>query len=151
MDLKTIIEEASDKWGRETVAAILRRLDSYPIRWNGTLRRSISYEQDGTDIRFNMADYGSFIDEGVSGTVVKRDTPFSFRGRYKGTAFYIKDWALSKGLNQWAVAKSIQKKGIKPRPFFTSVIESRIPELEPLITQATEDYITSVLQQQTSS
>lgn len=151
MELKDLLQQVTDQWGAETVAAILRKLDSYPIRWNGTLRRSISYEQDGTDIRFNMADYGSFIDEGVSGTVVKRDTPFSFRGRYKGTAFYIKDWALSKGLNQWAVAKSIQKKGIKPRPFFTSVIESRIPELEPLIAQATEDYITSVLQQQTSS
>ena len=151
MELKDLLQQVTDQWGAETVAAILRKLDSYPIRWNGTLRRSISYEQDGTDIRFNMADYGSFIDEGVSGTVVKRDTPFSFRGRYKGTAFYIKDWALSKGLNQWAVAKSIQKKGIKPRPFFTSVIESRIPELEPLITQATEDYLISVLQQQTSS
>jgi hypothetical protein len=151
MELKDLLQQVTDQWGAETVAAILRKLDSYPIRWNGTLRRSISYEQDGTDIRFNMADYGSFIDEGVSGTVVKRDTPFSFRGRYKGTAFYIKDWALSKGLNQWAVAKSIQKKGIKPRPFFTSVIESRIPELEPFIAQATEDYLISVLQQQTSS
>lgn len=145
MDLKTIIEEASDKWGRETVAAILKKIDSYPIKWNGTLRRSISYEQEGTDITFNMTDYGKFIDEGVSGTVTKRATPYSFRGNYKGTAFFIKDWALSKGKNPWAVARVIQKKGIKPRPFFNSVIEARIPDLEPLIAQATEDYITSKL------
>lgn len=150
MELKDLLQQVTDQWGAETVAAILRRLDSYPIRWNGTLRRSISYQQDGEKITFNMADYGEFIDKGVSGTSVKRNSPYSFRGRYKGTAFYIKDWALSKGLNQWAVAKSIQKKGIKPRPFFTSVIDSRIPELEPLITQVTEDYLISVLKQQTS-
>ena len=150
MELKDLLQQVTDQWGAETVAAILKKLDSYPIKWNGTLRRSISYNQEGTDISFNMADYGDFIDKGVSGTSIKRNTPYSFRGRYKGLAFYLKDWALSKGLNEWAVAKSIQKKGIKPRPFFTSVIESRIPELEPLITQATEDYITSVLKQQTS-
>ena len=70
MDLKTIIEAASDQWGRETVAAILKKIDSIPIKWKGTLRRSVSYEQDGTDISFNMADYGKFIDEGVSGTEI---------------------------------------------------------------------------------
>jgi hypothetical protein len=145
MDLKTIIEEASDNWGRETVAAILKRIDSIPIKWNGTLRRSISYEQDGTDITFNMTDYGKFIDEGVSGTKIKRDTPYSFRGNYKGTAYFVKDWALSKGKNPWAIARVIQKEGIKARPFFNSVIESRVPDLEPLIAQAVEDYITSKL------
>ena len=145
MDLKTIIESASDQWGRETVAAILKKIDSVPIKWKGTLRRSVSYEQDGTNISFNMADYGKFIDEGVSGTEIKRATPYSFKGNYKGTAFFIKDWALSKGKNPWAVARVIQKKGIRARPFFNSVIEARIPQLEPFIAKALEDYTTSKL------
>jgi hypothetical protein len=92
-----------------------------------------------------MTDYGKFIDEGVSGTKIKRDTPYSFRGNYKGTAYFVKDWALSKGKNPWAIARVIQKEGIKARPFFNSVIESRVPDLEPLIAQAVEDYITSKL------
>lgn len=148
MDLKKIIEEASDKWGRETVAAILKKIDSYPIKFEGTLRRSISYEQEGTDISFNMADYGKFIDEGVDGTKIKRGSQYSFKGNYKATAYFIKDWALSKGLNRWAVARTIQKKGIKPRPFFTSVIEKRVPDLEPIISKAVEDYISSKLSEE---
>lgn len=143
-ELINLLRQVKDQWGRETVAAIIKRLDTYPIKWKGTLRRSITYEQqegaDG-DIDFFMADYGKFVDDGVNGTSTSRGSQFSFKGNWKGTAFYIKPWATSKGISPFAVAKSIQKKGIKPRPFFNSVIEQRVAVLGEDITQAVADYM----------
>lgn len=144
-ELIQILLDVKDKWGQETVQAIIKKIDSYPIRWQGTLRRSISYEQDDTldgDITFNMADYGKFIDEGVNGSRSVYTTAYQFKGNYKGTAYHLTSWANSKGLNRYAVARSIQKKGIKPRPFFNSVIQQRVDkDLPKLIETAYNDYL----------
>lgn len=145
-ELILLLKQIKDQWGRETVAAILKRIDSYPIKYKGTLKRSISYEQgkdvDG-DIEFFMADYGKFVDQGVNGTQVTRGSKFNFRQTsIKGVAYHIKPWATSKGIqNPWGVATNIVKKGIKPRPFFDSVIQSRINILGEAITQGMADYM----------
>jgi len=142
-ELNNILISVKDKWGRETVQAIINEIDKYPIRYKGTLRRSVSYSQDNTpdgDIRFNMADYGQFIDEGTGLfgpkkiAIPKTSIP--------GIAFYLKDWARDKGLNPWAVATNIVKRGgVKPRPFFNTVIERRIEILGNNITDAIENYL----------
>lgn len=141
-ELKKLLAEAYDTWGRDTVKAIIKKIDEYPIRYQGTLRRSISYQTGkvggGDEVSFNMADYGKFIDEGVNGTLRSRNSPYSFKGKWKGTALAITPWARAKGLNPYAVAYRIQERGIKPRPFFNSVIEARFPELERLISQAAQ-------------
>jgi hypothetical protein len=142
-ELIKILRQVKDKWGRETVQAIIRQIDSYPIRFKGTLRRSISYSQDDTidgNIRFNMADYGQFIDEGV-GLFGPNQKPIP-RQSIPGIAFYLKPWAQAKGLNPWAVATNIVKRGgIRPRPFFNTVIEKRVPELGDTIIKTYEDYL----------
>ena len=141
-ELVKLLAEVQDKWGEETVKAIIKKLDSYPIKWQGTLRRSVSYSQKQSgDIEFLMADYGKFIDEGVDGTLIKRNSPYSFKGNIPGTAFYIKKWADSKGINPYAAATSIQRRGIEPRPFFNDVIESRIDDLGEAINKAQQEYI----------
>jgi hypothetical protein len=138
-----ILKGVKDKWGADTVAAIVKEIDRYPIKWKGVLRRSVSYEQqsdlDG-DITFNMADYGKFIDEGIgifgprNQRIPKRSIP--------GLAFYLRPWAQSKGLNPWAVAtKIVERGGIKPRPFFNSVIQNRVPQLGEAITEAYTIYL----------
>lgn len=143
-DIKQILKEVKDKWGRETVEAIIRKISSYPIRDRGTLSRSITYAQDDAedDIEFFMADYGKFIDEGVGifgprkQRIPKESIP--------GMAYHLKSWATSKNLNPWAVATNIQKRGgIKPRPFFKSVIESRVPQLGEMVTEAYNQYLES--------
>jgi hypothetical protein len=50
-------------------------------------------------------------------------------------------WANSKGLNAWAVAHSIQRKGLRPRRFFTYVIEQRLDELGPMLEEAYKNYL----------
>jgi hypothetical protein len=146
-ELIEILKKVKDQWGREGVQAILKKMDSYPIKWRGTLRRSISYSQgDGPDgdITFNMADYGRFIDEGI-GLFGPNKSPLR-RESIPGIAFYLKPWATSKGLNPYAVATNIVKRGgIKPRPFFNSVIEARVPRLGESITEAYSEYLNKTI------
>lgn len=147
MELQQLLEAAANVWGQETVQAILAKLDSYPIQWNGSLRRSIMYEENEPfNFNFLMADYGQFQDEGVDGLKNQFGSQFKFKGNWKGTAASIKPWADSKGLNAWAVARSIQDKGIKPRPFFKSVIETRLPQLEVVINETYQNYLNQMVQ-----
>ena len=148
--LLALINQIKDRWGRETVFAIISRIQEEQAFFTGTLERSVIFEQDTStgDITFFMADYGEFLDEGVNGTDIGRGSKFSFRGNWKGTALYIKQWANAKGLNEWATARSIQKKGIEPRRFFTSVIERRIAILGEEITQGISDYMTNLINAQ---
>lgn len=140
-ELRKILKGVYDKWGAETVKAIITKIDSYPVKWRGTLRRSISYSQPAEDqIDFNMADYGRFVDEGV-GQFGPRKQRIP-RQSIPKIAHYLKPWAKSKGLNPYAVATNIVKRGgIKPRPFFNSVIEARVPQLGDAVVKAHEEYI----------
>jgi len=150
MELQQLLEAAANLWGQETVQAILRQLDSYPIQWNGTLRRSIMYEEtEPFNFKFLMADYGQFQDEGVDGTAQGYNSPYKFKGNYKGTAYFIKPWADAKGLNSFAVARSIQAKGIKPRPFFKTVVETRLPELQIVLNDTYQTYLNQSIQRAT--
>lgn len=144
MELEKLLEEVLDKWGRETVAAILKKIDSYPIKWKGTLRRSITYDVKDQTVDFLMADYGEFVDEGI-GIFGPRKTriPLESKG---ALAYHLQEWSSSKNLNNWAVATNIIKRGgIKPRPFFKSVIEQRTGSLETLIDTAYQKYMQEVV------
>lgn len=146
-DLPLLLEQAANLWGQETVAAILRQLDSYPIQFNGTLRRSIMYEEtEPFNFKFLMADYGQFQDEGVDGTKISYNSPYKFKGNWPGTAFHIKAWADAKGFNNFALAKKIQRDGIKPRPFFKSVVEARLPELSVVLDTTYQNYLNQAIQ-----
>ena len=144
-DIRDILKQTQEKWGEETVRAIIRKLQSYPVYWKGTLQRSIIYDISGDEVEFFMADYGRFIDEGT-GRFGPRKTPIP-KSSIPGIAFGLKSWAKSKNLNEWGVATNIVKRGgTKPKPFFKSVIESRIPLLGEAITNAYSEYLKSVVE-----
>jgi hypothetical protein len=144
-ELEKLIFDAQKKWGNEVVKAIVLKIDTLKIKWLGNLRRSISYDIKEGNVDFKMTDYGQFIDQGVNGLLQQVGSPFSFKGRIAGTAYHIKQWADSKGINEWALATSIQKKGIRPRKFFNSVIEARIPDLGDALLKVQSDYIDRVI------
>lgn len=155
-ELISLLKQVKDQWGRETIAAILLQMDNSRngLVFRGTLKKSVIYEQapdlDG-DISFFMADYGHFLDQGVNGTRSAYATQFKFSGdknkiRKMGGA--LKPWADSKGINAWALANSIQKKGIAPRRFFDSVVEARLGTLGEAITIALTEYMTANLGKQ---
>lgn len=136
-DIDKLLQEVYNKWGADTVKAIIKEIDRQGLRHLGILRRSISYEQKGeNEPSFNMVDYGTFLDEGVESMDSDTNTGYKFRGNWKGMAYHLTEWADSKDLNRFAVAYSIQKKGLKPRKFFNSVIEKRFPILMDEVNEA---------------
>lgn len=150
-DLILLLQQVKRDWGIETVAAIQRAIESEGAQFSNELFNSITYVQEDTldgDITFKMADYGRFVDEGVNGLLTTWNSPYSFRGNWAGTAAAIQDWAQAKGLNQWSLGRSIQNKGIKPRKFFKSVIENRLPDLATQLELAYTNYITSTINRQ---
>lgn len=96
-----------------------------------------------------MIEYGQFLDLGVNGARSAFTSPYQFRGisenkpeKIRAMGGALKEWADSKGLNPWAVAWSMQRKGLKPRRFFNSVIELRVNEVLPgLLEKAYLDYL----------
>jgi len=101
-----------------------------------------------------MQYYGQFIDKGVSGTKVRRNTPYRFRSKggkqgLKGmpppSAF--DQWRIRKGIAprddkgrflprkaaNFAIARSIFEKGIKPSLFFTTPFNKAFEDLNQTI------------------
>ncbi len=146
-----LLQQAKAQWGIETVQAIRNKINEEGLIWQSNLVNSIGFEQDDTldgNINFKMIEYGKFLDEGVNGTLTNVGSQFSFKGNWKGTALAIKQWADSKNLNNWALGHSIQKKGIQPRRFFNSVVESRIPALGIKLEQAYTQYLNAAINRQ---
>jgi hypothetical protein len=151
MTIYEVIQDAKRQWGIETVNAIKKKIEQEDLIFQRTLLDSIGLNQDDTldgNITFKMTDYGKFLDEGVNGTENQFGSQFSFQGNWRGTGAAIQDWATSKGLNPWATAKSIQKKGIEPRKFFNSVIETRLPQLALDIEAAYATYLNNIINNQ---
>lgn len=93
-------------------------------------------------VYFDMADYGFYQDKGVSGTKKKYDTPFSYTNKMPPPKAFDK-WIVKKGIAprkkdgkfttrkglQFAIARSIFTKGIKPSLFFTKPFEQAFKNL----------------------
>lgn len=150
-ELILLLQEVKRNWGIETVNAIKAKIQAEEAIYSSNLLDSIGLNQDDSldgNITFKMADYGKFLDEGVNGLIQSQNSQYQFKGNWRGTAVAIKSWAESKGLNPWATAHSIQNKGIRPRKFFTSVIEARMPNLATDLEQAYTTYLTDQINKQ---
>jgi hypothetical protein len=91
---------------------------------------------------FDMTEYGFYQDKGVSGTKKKYDTPFSYTNKMPPPKAFDK-WIVKKGIAprnkdgkfttrkglQFAIARSIFEKGIKPSLFFTKPFEAAFKNL----------------------
>jgi len=96
-----------------------------------SLGSDVEKTSKGYSLAFNMADYGKFQDKGVSGTENKYNTPYKYTNKMPPPSKLDK-WIVRKGIAprnkgkfqsrkslQFAIARSIYKKGIKPSMFFT--------------------------------
>jgi len=91
---------------------------------------------------FDMEEYGFYQDKGVSGTKRKYNTPFSYTNKMPPPKAFDK-WIVKKGIAprkkdgkfttrkglQFAIARSIFEKGIKPSLFFTKPFEKAFKNL----------------------
>lgn len=97
-----------------------------------SLGYEISQSVSSMSLGFNMVDYGMFQDRGVSGTEKKYNTPYKYTNKMPPAKAFDK-WTVRKGIAprgkggkfekrkglNFAIAKSIYKKGIRPSMFFT--------------------------------
>ena len=109
----------------------LEQIDNSDITGtSGKLRQSVRF----TTIIFGqsfvtelyLADYYDYINKGVRGAESSErapDSPYSYKDKQPPVSA-LKQWSHTKGLNEWAVAKSIFKKGIKGKRYFDRVIKT---------------------------
>jgi len=102
---------------------------------SGDLKNSIEAivvpSSSGAQIQFDMLYYGRFIDQGVNGINVSWGSPYSFRDKMPpSSAFSSYTSDLSE---QFAIAASVYRNGIRPRDFIQPVIDDKIEGLSDLI------------------
>ena len=121
-----------------------------------SLDYSINTNPDSINVIFEMEDYGTFQDLGVSGTKKKYNTPYSYTTKMPPIKAF-SQWVVRKGLEgtrdkktgrflsrkslQYAVAKNIFKYGIKPSMFFTKPFERAFKNLP---SELQESFVTDI-------
>ncbi len=147
-------QDALNAFGRYVVQQSRSRLTKGGKNASNALYDSLGYDlkvmPNSFSMAFLMEEYGEYQDKGVSGTDVKYNTPFKYTNKMPPPSAF-SQWVIRKGLKgtrdksgkftsrkglQFAIAKSIFKKGIKPSLFFTKPFEAAFERLPDDIVEA---------------
>ena len=139
-------QQVLDRFVKHVVSQAKKNLTTTGKNASKKLYNSIKGEAkafpNSIGIYFDMEEYGFFQDKGVSGVKKKYDTPFSYKTKMPPPSAFDK-WTIRrgiaprntkgqfqtrKGLN-FAIARSIFEKGIKPSLFFTKPFEAAYKNL----------------------
>ena len=151
--LKPEVQIALGKFAKSVVKnskQMLKRKHSDTRNLEGSIGYDLKVHKQSFSLSFFMLEYGAYIDEGVQGAYSNKKAPNS-RFRYKrnkplhGDMF--KDWAKRKGINEWAVARSVWTKGMKPSLFFTKPFENAFKNLPNEVVDAFALEIDELLEQ----
>ena len=107
-----------------------------------SLDYKILSDNSGFILQFLMEEYGTYQDQGVSGTKKKYNTPFKYTNKRPPAKAFDK-WTVRKGIAprqnggkfanrkglKFAIAKTIFEQGIRPSLFFTKPFEKRFETL----------------------
>jgi hypothetical protein len=116
---------------------------------NSVKSTGVVFGPNSLTLNISMADYGSFIDQGVSGVKVKYDTPFAYTTKMPPPSALDK-WIVKKGIAprtakgeflsrksvQFAIARSIFFNGIKPTHFLTDAVKKNMVLIPQQIKEA---------------
>jgi hypothetical protein len=161
-------QEVLDRFVKHVVSQAKKNLTTTNKNASKKLYNSIKGEAkafpNSIGIYFDMEEYGFYQDKGVSGVKRKFNTPFSYKSKMPPPKAFDK-WTIRrgiaprgaggkfqtrKGLN-FAIARSIFEKGIKPSLFFTKPFEAAFKNLpDDLITSyglEVEDLFNSIMNQ----
>jgi len=147
-------QDALNAFGKYVVQQSRSRLTKGKKNSSKQLYDSLSYDlkvmPNSFSMAFLMENYGEYQDKGVSGTEVKYNTPYKYTNKMPPPSAF-SQWVVRKGLKgtrdasgrfvsrkglQFAIAKSIFKKGIKPSLFFTKPFEAAFKNLPNDIVEA---------------
>jgi len=98
------------------------------------------------ELNINMAEYGAYIDKGVSGVKVKYNTPYSYTNKMPPPSA-LDVWIVRKGIAprtktgqflsrksiQFAIARSIFFNGIKPTNFLSDAVKKNFNLLPDIV------------------
>ena len=147
-------QDALNAFGKYVVQQSRSKLTQSNKNASKRLYESLGYElkvmPNSFSMAFLMENYGEYQDKGVSGTEVKYNTPYKYTNKMPPPSAF-SQWVVRKGLKgtrdasgrfvsrkglQFAIAKSIFKKGIKPSLFFTKPFEEAFKNLPNDIVEA---------------
>ena len=145
IDNPSTLSEVFNNIAAEMVFCLKQSVQKENLTFKGNLLESIKMPVKMFGFRLTatlfLADYYDFVNKGVKGIGGKRKTengkyitgpmkaweikapnsPYSFKRGPRVS--HIKQWARSKGLNEYAVRTSIAHKGIRPRFFFDNCMK----------------------------
>jgi hypothetical protein len=147
-------QDALNAFGKYVVQQSRSKLTQSNKNVSKRLYESLGYDlkvmPNSFSMAFLMENYGEYQDKGVSGTEVKYNTPYKYTNKMPPPSAF-SQWVVRKGLKgtrdasgrfvsrkglQFAIAKSIFKKGIKPSLFFTKPFEAAFKNLPNDIVEA---------------
>jgi hypothetical protein len=147
-------QDALNAFGKYVVQQSRSKLTKGRKNASKRLYESLGYDlkvmPNSFSMAFLMENYGEYQDKGVSGTEVKYNTPYKYTNKMPPPSAF-SQWVVRKGLKgtrdasgrfvsrkglQFAIAKSIFKKGIKPSLFFTKPFEAAFKNLPNDIVEA---------------
>jgi hypothetical protein len=148
------VKSAVLRWLHEAIDAMNKAVDRYDATATLNLRQSFrasDFRLDGQALKIDLegAEYWAYVNYGVDGVENKRGRPFSFRyiRPSKRHVAAIRKWAIDKAIGipadelnsaAYLMARSIKRRGIKPRPFYTDTMtDKRVNELTVTIADIT--------------
>lgn len=142
-----------DKIAKDIIKQSRANLTRRKITAQGQLYRSLQSNvqvfQNSIAIEVLMEHYGKYVDQGVSGTERRFDTPFSYRDKMPPVSVF-SSWIVKRGIAprnergeflsrrslQFAIAKTVYKRGIRPTRFYTDAVESAMKRIPDEIAEA---------------
>ena len=138
IDQPTSLVEVLNNLAAEMIRCLQATIDKDNLVYKGNLRDKMRMPVRlfGTTLvaELYLEDYYKFMDKGVKGVTTFKDgsnnpratlkapnSPYQFKRGPK--VEYIRDWAKSKGLNEYMVRNIIAFQGLKPRFFYTNCVE----------------------------
>ena len=160
---KSLTEAVADivlSWTDELIQDMRTDLDRQVKSKRNNLAQSISpsliVTRNGVSMELSLADYYDFVDKGVNGMQGNQGSIYSYKTARpsKKHAQAIAEWITDAGIDfkgrgsdnyakarlnaAYAMATSIKKKGLKPKPFFDKNInQARVEDLSQRILDAT--------------
>jgi len=165
-----MLDDELKKFADTVIRNAKRSLRRQKKRASSDLLNSLDYElevhKSSFSLQFFMMDYGTYVDEGVSGTKKKYNTPYSYVGaRSSGGQFdrSLSKWIRQKGIKGrdakgkfikndslvYLIKRSIFRDGIKPTHFFTKPFQNAFKKLPEDLVEGfgldIDDFLESVL------
>jgi hypothetical protein len=160
------VEQALDNFGKYVVQQSRSNLTKDKTNVSKDLYNSISYtskvNKNSFELTINMVDYGKFIDKGVKGSESSAKapkSPYKYTTKMPPSRVFDK-WSVKRSIAprdaagrfisrksiNFAIARSIFKKGIRTTNFFTKPFERAFKELPEDIVEAYGLEVDSLMQ-----